>query len=234
MRRYLPRLAMIAGLALALTACGSTTGATTGGWTHASAPPTSWSCAARRCGDPVLARTCREDLDRGLRPRLHARDAHGRRGRHVRGRVQNTGSTLHDVTFADGTKLSAEGGKTATGTVTIPAAGLTFLCSIPGHADAGMKGEVMVAGAAPAQRRPDLSPGARQRRPSQIRPHPSTTLFDATAPKLLAGTVHDIDFPIIDKDITVAEGFVVNAWTFGGQFQGRRCGSTSVTRSTST
>ena len=49
---------------------------------------------------------------------------------------------------------------------------------------------------------------------------PKYTLFDATAPKLLEGTVHDVDFPIIDKDITVAEGFVVKTWTFGGQVPG--------------
>ena len=39
-------------------------------------------------------------------------------------------------------------------------------------------------------------------------------------PTILPGTVHDIDMPIIDKDITVAEGFVVHAWTFGGQVPG--------------
>jgi nitrite reductase (NO-forming) len=49
---------------------------------------------------------------------------------------------------------------------------------------------------------------------------PKYTLVDATAPKLLPGKVHDVDFPIIDKDITVAEGFVVHAWTFGGQVPG--------------
>jgi len=37
---------------------------------------------------------------------------------------------------------------------------------------------------------------------------------------LLEGTVHDIDLPIIEKDITVAEGFVVHAWTFGGTVPG--------------
>jgi FtsP/CotA-like multicopper oxidase with cupredoxin domain/plastocyanin len=56
----------------------------------------------------------------------------------------NDGGVLHDLTFADGTKVSAEGGKTATGTVTIPAGGLTFICSVPGHADAGMRGSVTV------------------------------------------------------------------------------------------
>ncbi len=49
---------------------------------------------------------------------------------------------------------------------------------------------------------------------------PKYTLRDATAPKVLPGTVHDLEFPIIDKDITVADGFVVHAWTFGGTVPG--------------
>lgn len=59
-------------------------------------------------------------------------------------RFVNDGGTLHDITFADGTKVAAEGHAEATGTITIPAAGMTFLCSIPGHSDAGMKGNVLV------------------------------------------------------------------------------------------
>ena len=58
----------------------------------------------------------------------------------------NDGGTLHDVTFADGTIISAEGHATATGEVTIPAEGMSFICSVPGHADGGMTGEVMVSG----------------------------------------------------------------------------------------
>ncbi len=49
---------------------------------------------------------------------------------------------------------------------------------------------------------------------------PPYVLRDATAPAVLPGTVHDVDFPIIDKDITVADGFVVHAWTFGGTVPG--------------
>ena len=62
----------------------------------------------------------------------------------------NDGGVLHDVTFADGTKISADGHATATGEVIIPAGGLTFICSVPGHSDAGMTGEVMVNGTAEA------------------------------------------------------------------------------------
>ena len=56
----------------------------------------------------------------------------------------NDGGTFHDVTFADGTVIGAEGHETATGEVTIPAEGMSFICSVPGHADGGMTGEVMV------------------------------------------------------------------------------------------
>jgi FtsP/CotA-like multicopper oxidase with cupredoxin domain len=57
----------------------------------------------------------------------------------------NDGGTFHDVTFADGTVIGADGHETATGEVTIPAEGMGFICSVPGHSDAGMAGEVMVA-----------------------------------------------------------------------------------------
>jgi nitrite reductase (NO-forming) len=49
---------------------------------------------------------------------------------------------------------------------------------------------------------------------------PPYVLRDAAAPARLPGTVHDIDMPIIEKDITVAEGYVVHAWTFGGTVPG--------------
>jgi FtsP/CotA-like multicopper oxidase with cupredoxin domain len=60
----------------------------------------------------------------------------------------NDGGTLHDLTFADGTKIEAAAHTTATGQVTITPAGLSFICSVPGHADGGMRGEVMVTGGA--------------------------------------------------------------------------------------
>jgi len=117
--------------------------------------------------------------------------------------------------------LTAEGGKTATGMVTVPADGLTFICSIPGHEAAGMKGEVTVSGAAPApSSAPSSQAPAAAAAPQADPAAPKYELFDATAPNVMSGTVHDVDFPIIDKDITVAEGFVVHAWTFGGTVPG--------------
>jgi uncharacterized cupredoxin-like copper-binding protein len=57
----------------------------------------------------------------------------------------NDGGIYHDVTFADGTVIGADGHDEATGEVTIGPDGTTFICSVPGHSDAGMTGEVMVA-----------------------------------------------------------------------------------------
>ena len=137
----------------------------------------------------------------------------------------NDGATVHNVTFADGTALSADPGKTMTGTVNVPAAGLPFLCSIPGHADAGMRGAITVTGgnAMPGMSMmPSAAPanGATSSSPVADPNAPKYALFDATAPAVMPGTVHDIEMPIIDKDMTVADGFVVHTWTFGGQVPG--------------
>ncbi|HEV8404206.1 MAG TPA: multicopper oxidase domain-containing protein [Candidatus Limnocylindrales bacterium] len=135
----------------------------------------------------------------------------------------NDGATVHNITFADGTALTADPGKTTTGTVTVPAGGLTFLCSIPGHADAGMKGSIAVAGnAMPGM---SMAPMGSPTTPAATAPvadpnAPKYTLVDATAPAVMPGTVHDVDFPIIEKDMTVADGFVVHVWTFGGTVPG--------------
>lgn len=67
------------------------------------------------------------------------------------------------------------------------------------------------------------STGATTASSAALQPDPNAppyVLRDATAPSVLPGTVHDVDFPIIEKDITVATGFVVHAWTFGGTVPG--------------
>src|SRR6185312_5464840 len=45
-------------------------------------------------------------------------------------------------------------------------------------------------------------------------------VYDPTAPAVMPGTVHDVDFPIIDVPMTVAKGYVVQTWTFGGTVPG--------------
>jgi plastocyanin len=78
----------------------------------------------------------------------------------------NEGGIFHDVTFADGTVIGAEGHETGTGEVTIPAAGMSFICSVPGHADGGMRGDVMVAVAGGSG---EPQPSASERTPEEMR-----------------------------------------------------------------
>jgi len=76
------------------------------------------------------------------------------------------------------------------------------------------------AAASPAAEMPGMGTSAPAAAPVADPNAPAYTLFDPVAPALLPGTEHDIDLPIIEKDITVAPGFVVHAWTFGGTVPG--------------
>jgi len=137
-------------------------------------------------------------------------------------KLVNDGSITHDLTFADGTKISADSKQSASGTVTVPADGLSFICSIPGHADAGMKGTITVAGSTAG----GATAGGDHGGPApatDVQPDPNApkyTLYDATAPEPLPGTTHDIDLVVQEKKMTVAEGFVVAVWTFNGTAPG--------------
>jgi len=138
--------------------------------------------------------------------------------------LQNTGAIQHNITFDDGTTIVADPGKTGTGTVVIPEKGMNFICSIPGHAAAGMTGMVTVGSMPMGSEAPAATSnpgtGGTAAAPPADPNAPAYVLRDATAPAVLSGTTHDIDLPIIEKDITVAKGFVVHAWTFAGTVPG--------------
>jgi FtsP/CotA-like multicopper oxidase with cupredoxin domain len=91
-------------------------------------------------------------------------------------RLVNDGGTLHDVTFVDGTKIEAAAHTTATGEVEIPATGLGFICSVPGHADGGMRGEVMISGGSTETTAPSASLSAEELRDADAA---RTALFPA-------------------------------------------------------
>ncbi len=188
MRAAIVRLFLTVAVAAALIGCAADAAPTLSFPTPASAPP----AAARPstagtapttapAGQVATAGTLEiHAFDLGFKPSTLTVPTAGV----VSVKFVNDGSTLHDLTFANGTKISAEGGKTATGEVDVPAGGLTFLCSIPGHADAGMKGSIAVgdsnampgmsmapassAAPAPAAGTPQADPNA-----------PKYTLFDA-------------------------------------------------------
>jgi nitrite reductase (NO-forming) len=133
-------------------------------------------------------------------------------------KLLNTGQMPHDITFPDGTKISAAAGAIAVGEVEVPEDGIGFICSVPGHFHAGMKGEIGVAGARAAVK--DTGPAVG----TVVEPDPKAPpyrLYDARAPEPLHGsTVHDLDLVIEEKLMTVAPGFVQKVWAFGGKVPG--------------
>jgi nitrite reductase (NO-forming) len=136
-------------------------------------------------------------------------------------RLVNTGAAPHDITFPSGEVATAQPGETTSVEVDIPAAGTTFLCSIPGHSAAGMTGEVKVAGQAEASHDPNDHGGPAPQTGVEADPNaPAPVVFDPKAPARLTGEVHDIDLVMTEQEMTVAEGYVVKVWTFGGTVPG--------------
>lgn len=179
-----------------------------------SASPTPLASAAASTGEPIGSVSIKA-FDLGFDPKTVDVPAPGV----YTVTFQNTGAIRHDITFADGTMLDAEAGQTATGTVTIPAGGSTFQCTVPGHAAAGMTGTVTVAGAAPSP----SGNGNGGTSASTVAADPSAPpyeLRDPAAPALRTGKVHDIELVIEEKLMTVAEGFVQRVWTFNGSVPG--------------
>jgi nitrite reductase (NO-forming) len=224
------RIALLASSALLVAACSASAAPA---WTFApdspgasgqpaasAAPSTAPSPAASQAvSGEVLGTLEVTAVDLGFQPNDLTVDNPGA----YEVKLVNDGSIVHDLTFADGTKITADTKQTASGTVTVPADGLSFICSIPGHADAGMKGTITVAGATAGS---GTASGGDHGGPAPAtdgQPDPNApkyTLYDATAPAALPGTTHDIDLVVQEKKMTVAEGFVVAVWTFNGTVPG--------------
>ena len=224
MRAAAPLLVLVA---IFLTA-GCTADATAR-WTYPPAEP-GRRAAARggAIGEPVAAATAAigtvdvKAFDLGFTPNQLTVDKAGR----YAVTLTNTGQVPHDITFPTGETAQAPAGGSATVEVDVPEGGITFLCSIPGHAQAGMQGSISVAGAVAA-----ASPSASTSADSHGGPLPTSDVaadpnapapvtYDATAPQRLAGDVHDIDLVVTETKMTVAAGFVQSVWTFNGTVPG--------------
>jgi nitrite reductase (NO-forming) len=240
MFRRLCRVVVLAGAAvLVATAC--TTQRTMPGWTYGPTTPTNRSpgpagqasgapaagpsvnpgAAASTGADgatgPALGMIKVRAIDLGFDPK----DIHVDKAGVYAVELQNSGALPHDITFADGTKAAAKAGETVSVNVNVPADGTTFLCSVPGHADAGMKGSITLTGTAAGGTSGGDHGGPAPATDTQPDANaPAYTLREATAPKALAGTTHDIDLVIQEKLMTVAKGFVQAVWTFGGTVPG--------------
>jgi len=205
-------------VALAVSAC---TAAAAPNWTFspaANAGPVAEASPTAASGSSVAGELAVTAVDLGFEPGELTVDQPGRYVVTVR----NDGAIPHDITFPDGTTTGqVVAGETKSVEVDVPAQGTSFLCSIPGHADAGMRGTISVKGTAAGSDAGGDHGGPAPATDVQPDPNaPAYALRDAAAPARLEGEIHDIDLVIEEKEMTVAEGFVQKVWTFGGSVPG--------------
>jgi nitrite reductase (NO-forming) len=216
-------LAALLALMLALISCGPQPPATTLRAARAQPPtnvsvsPTTQVQPAAHPAGATLGTVEIRSVDLGFKPPSLTVAQPGR----YTVKLTNDGGIPHDVTFPDGTKIVANPQETKSADVEVPAAGLSFICSVPGHADAGMKGVISVGGSTASAHNADDHggpPPATDILPDQNAPAP--TRYDASAPSALSGATHDIDLVVEEKNMTVATGFVQAVWTFNGTVPG--------------
>ncbi|CAN5626803.1 hypothetical protein BH23CHL7_BH23CHL7_19190 [soil metagenome] len=139
----------------------------------------------------------------------------------------NEGAIAHDLVLENGqgTPLVAAG-ESVTIEVVLTTGSMGFICTVPGHAEAGMTGTVNVAGgsAGGPTPPPDNGHGA-QPTPAvgvvEADPNaPDPVRYDPVAPALLDGEVHEIELVMTEREMTVAPGFVQKVWTFGDTVPG--------------
>ena len=204
------------GLPLVLAALvlgGNASPAPVGG--QAGSPPATSSAVPQ--SDEVLAELTFTAFDLGFEPTSVEVEQPGRYAISF----VNDGAVLHDITFADGTVIEAEAGQTATGEVVVPAEGLGYVCSIPGHADAGMRGAIAVAGGFTEV--PHSGPSHDPAANASIEPDPDApeyVLHDPVAPPVAEGTVHDLELTITEREMTVAPGITQIVWAFNDTVPG--------------
>ncbi len=223
MRRSTALPLMILASAVVAMACASPAGPT---WTFpvpqsatpgpaAAGSPTPAPVASSAAG-AVAGEIDLSAFDLGFTPNAITVDKPGR----YTVKFVNTGSIPHDVTVPDGTTTgTVNGGLSGTVEVDVPASGLTFICAIPGHEQAGMTGSITVKGSTSGGSGDHGGPlPSNDVAADPNAPAPIT--YDATAPMLMSGKVHDIDLVITEQEMTVAPGFVQSVWTFNGTVPG--------------
>ena len=134
MRKVLSGLAVVAGLAMT-TACATV--ATDGPGAGAAIPAPAAPAGAQQVTVTV-----------GSSMQFAPASLVVRAGQRVELTLRNGGGLPHDFVLADGAshpvKIEAQGGQTARGAFTVDTPGAyVFVCTVPGHAAAGMRGTLM-------------------------------------------------------------------------------------------
>lgn len=151
----------------------------------------------------------------------------------------NDGEIRHDIVFGDGDPIVAEPGESVEFEFEVPDEGLAFLCSIPGHEDAGMTGMIHTPASAAAAETADGSSDHVSAGDSfeEVAADPDAPPYEWRDPSVLArgegdgvtlvpggaddgGDLIEVELVVEEKLMTVAEGYQQLVWTFNGSVPG--------------
>jgi nitrite reductase (NO-forming) len=140
--------------------------------------------------------------------------------------VTNTGAIQHDLTLdGEGTAL-LDAGESATGTFGPFTADAVLICSVPGHADAGMTLDVVVSGSEDEEDDGNDDDNATEPAGGNAQIDPNATPSsnwkprDPALPPASSETVHRMTLEAAETVVEVAPGVTQEAWTFNGTAPG--------------
>ena len=157
------------------------------------------------------------------------------------GLLINDGTIEHDIAFGDGEPIVAAVGETVQFELSVPEEGIAYLCSIPGHADAGMTGMVHTPTSAAAA--PESAAGSEGEAShggsaaASVEPDPDAPPYELRDPRVPrrgegegvtlvtggapdGGDLIEVELQVEERLMTVAEGYQQMVWTFGGTVPG--------------
>ncbi len=149
--------------------------------------------------------------------------------------VENTGTTVHNVTVKDTTVKTPDlkpGASAELDLSSLKAGSYTLVCSIPGHAESGMTAPLAIgsSAAAPAAAASGsatgASPAASGANPNDAKidfsasPPPEFKAYDPTLQPAPGGTVHDVEIHASETELEIAPGVKQQMWTFDGKVPG--------------
>ncbi len=157
-----------------------------------------------------------------------------------KGVLVNDGTLQHDIAFGGGDPIVAAVGETVEFEITVPEEGLPFVCTVPGHSDAGMTGMIDTPTSAAATGTTVASGGEASggaTAVAQVEPDPNAPAYELRDPHVPArgegegvtlvpggapngGDLIEVELTVEEKLMTVAEGFQQKVWTFGGTVPG--------------
>ena len=154
------------------------------------------------------------------------------------GTLVNDGTIEHDIMFDNGEAVLAAAGETVEFEFEVPEEGVRYWCSIPGHEEAGMSGVITTAASAStAEETAAPADGGVDDAATAVEADPDAPPYEYRDPRAPArgegegftltpggapdgGDLIDVELVVEEKQVTVAEGFVQQIWTFNGMMPG--------------